>query len=226
MIKSLTIILDNLDIDFDINLLDIKELILLGMIISKFISLASIILDNDINNNDVTLSLIFEKNKSLFNSVSLSYPEWGVMDERKIIFYLDYFDSLNRRDNVDKDLLRILLLPAGNHYLSRELEIKDEEEYLIIDNNFISNMIDDIISNVINSFNNNNNFIDPDVNNLAEDEEDEGDIEVDSLFYLFLAVTHCYLFQLNHHLITLRMNLIKKNLFYVGTQWRCVVSIL
>ena len=72
---------------------------------------------------------------------------------------------------------------ATTHYLSRELEIKDklEEEYSIVDNNFISNIVDDIIFNVVNSFNN-NNFIDPDVSNLAEDEGDGGDIEVDSLY--------------------------------------------
>ena len=196
---SLLILFNNDELEFDINVLTIRECMLLGKITCDLIFLASFVMNNNNNNkisnnliNDNTLSAFINKEKSQLDNTSVDFNVWGVIDDRRIIlnndnypsFYFDYYDFYNRKDNEDKDLLSTLSLPTESHYLFRELKIEDklEEEYLLDDNNFIPNILDDIIFNVINSFNNNNNFSNLNVSDLADDKEyGRNEVEILSL---------------------------------------------
>ena len=197
---SLLILFNNDELEFDITFLAIKEFVSLRKIIYDLIFLASFIINNINNNdkisnnliNDNTLFTFINKEKSHLDNASMDFNEWGLMHERRITldnnnypsFYFYYSDFYNRKDNEHKDLLTSLSSPTEYHYLSRELtiEVELEEEYLVVDNNFISNIVDDIILNVINSFNNDNDLSDLNVSNLSEDKEYGGNkVEILSL---------------------------------------------
>ena len=197
LVLSLLILFKNEELELDISFLTIREFMLLGNIICNLIFLASFIMNN-INNidkisnnliNDNALFAFINNEKSQLDNASENFNEWGVMSDRRIIlnnynypsFYLDYFDFCERKDNKNKDLLSALLLPTESHYLSRESATVNEVEMCsVVDNNFISNIVEDIILDVIN--NNNNSFSDPNVSDLVDDDEDgEHEVKILSL---------------------------------------------
>lgn len=174
----LIIFFKNDELDFDIRFLFLREFILLKNIVYDLIFLVSFIM-NDINNNNKISnniinnnnSLLFiNKNKSYLDNISIKFSKWRVTHNRRIIldcdnypsFYLDYYDFHNRKDNEDKTLLRTILLPSASHYLYRELVIECDlgVESLVANNNFILNIIENIISNLIDIFHNNNDISD------------------------------------------------------------------